>query len=118
MKASHWQTPIFAGWKRDLDLKDVRFSNSVLSVHVEQESNRSWILQFSSVQAWKVTAEECADNVLQNLPESGSLFIVDESPWIRQLGECSALQGSKHFVICCYDEVLEVLAREGVVSAA
>jgi hypothetical protein len=105
-----WQTDIVAPWKRALDLKDLRFANGTLLLDVEEEAGTPWTLQFAPVQSWRVTAEECAGSIVSGLPPDGSLFIVESSEWIRQLGSATPLQNSRHFVICCYDEVVEVLA--------
>jgi hypothetical protein len=110
MKVIHWKSEIAAPWKRALELKDFRMIDQGLHVEIEEESGRSWKLDFNPVQAWRVTSEECAGNLIAGLPVEGSLFLVRESEWRRQLGDAEPVQKSEHFVVCCYDEVIEVLA--------
>ena len=116
MQIIHWKTPVAADWKRALDLKDIRLSNNGLRVEVEEESGKSWVFEFGPLQAWKVTAEECAGNIVSQLPIAGSLFILEQSLWLDELGKSGALDRSKHFVVCCYDEILEVLAWDCMIT--
>lgn len=116
MKAIHWKTEIPVTWKRALDLKDVRPANGGLLIEVEEEHGTRWLLQFKAVQAWKVTTEECAGTIVSELPSEGAFFTIRQSDWLRQLGDAAPLQKSKHFVICCYDEIVEVLAWECLVT--
>lgn len=110
MQAINWKSEIAAPWKRALDLKEFRMTNGGLHLEIEEESGKSWSLDFKSVQAWKVTSEECAGNLMARLPANGSLFLIRDSEWLRELGDAEPAQKAKHFVICCYDEVVEVLA--------
>jgi hypothetical protein len=116
MHAILWESGIPATWKRALDLKDIRRVNGGLVVGVEEESGKYWFLEFKAVQAWKVTSEECAGNIISELPPEGALFMIQQSDWLRQLGDAAPLQKSKHFVICCYDEIVEVLAWDWSVN--
>ena len=115
MRVIPWETIVEASWTRDLELENPQFPNGVLQFEVATEEKR-WLLRFGSVQAWKVTAEEYAGLFLSMLPEEGALFIVEESPWPRELDAVEELQKSKHFVVCCYDEVIEVLAWDCVIA--
>ena len=110
MRPTHWETEIAAAWKRSLDLKDLRLVNGGLRLELEEESSKQWLLEFRPVQAWKMTAEECAGSIVSVLPVEGALFIMHQSDWLQQLGDARPLQKSQHFVICCYDQVVEVLA--------
>jgi hypothetical protein len=110
MQAIQWKTEISATWKRALDLRDIRLASGGLVLKIEEESGKRWLLEFKPVQAWKVTAEECAGNIVSRLPSEGALFTMQESDWLQQLGDARPLQKSRHFMICCYDEVIEVLA--------
>lgn len=116
MQPIHWKTELAATWKRALDLKDIRRANGGLVVEVEEESGKRWSLEFKAVQAWNVTSEECAGNIVSELPAEGALFTMQQSDWLRQLGDASPLQKSQHFVICCYDEIVEVLAWDCLVT--
>jgi hypothetical protein len=117
VRVNLWKTPISADWKRDLELRSINAGQGGLVVEVAQESSdRSWLLEFSPIQAWKVTAWECAGRILGALPDPGSLFVIEDSPWIEELGnDTGLLLRSTHYVVCCYDEVVEVLAWEAQV---
>ena len=110
MRAIPWTSEIIAPLKRTLDLKDFRARDGGLRIEIEEESGRSWSLHFNPVQAWRVTSEECAGSVFAELPAHGSMFLMLESDWLKYLGDSRPLLQSKHFVVCCYDEVIEVLA--------
>jgi len=110
MKVIPWKSEIAAPWKRALDLKDLRTIDGGLHIEIEEESGRSWNLDFKPVQAWRVTSEECAGNLIARLPAEGALFLVRESGWRKELGDAEPVQKSEHFIVCCYDEVIEVLA--------
>ena len=116
MKVIRWESGIVAPWKRALELKDLRMSGESLHVEVEEESGKSWSLDFKPVQAWKVTSEECAGKLLAELTLEGSLFLVHESEWRKELDGTGVVEKSKHFIVCCYDEVIEVLARDCVIA--
>lgn len=110
MQVIAWETSIAADWKRALDLRNLHFSNGCLRIEVEEESGKLWFLEFKSVQAYKVTTEECAGKIISKLPTKGGLFIIEQSLWLGELGSSHLMEKSKHFVICCYDEILEILA--------
>jgi len=110
MRVIAWKSEIAAPWKRALDLKDLRTTDGGLHLEIEEESGRSWNLDFKPVQAWRVTSEECAGNLIARLPAEGALFLVRESGWRKELGDVESVQKSEHFIVCCYDEVIEVLA--------
>jgi hypothetical protein len=118
MEPIHWKTEISVAGKRALELKRIGPANGGLVVEVEEESGKSWRLEFESVQAWKVTSEECAESIISVLPLEGAMFVIERSDWLRQLGDATPLQKSQHFLICCYDEVVEVLAWDCSVIAA
>lgn len=110
MQAIHWKSEITGPWKRALDLKELRMTNDGLHLEIEEESGKCWSLDFKPVQAWKVTTEECAGNLIARLPTEGSLFLIRDSEWLKELGDAEHAQKSEHFIICCYDEIVEVLA--------
>jgi hypothetical protein len=110
MKIIPWKLPLAASWTRSLELKELSFSQGRLVLLLEEEQGAGWQLAFSPVQAFRSTTEECAASILQKLPEDGGLFEVLESPWIEELGRAHFLADSHHYVVCCYDEVVEVVA--------
>jgi hypothetical protein len=116
MKIVAWNTPISAPWPRALDLKELKFEAAALLLNVEEEAGASWQIAFKSVQAFKTTTEECAGSLIGQLPEKGGLFEVLDSPWIKELGAASFLAKSHHYIVCCYDEVIEVIAWEAEAS--
>jgi hypothetical protein len=116
MRAIPWKTVITAPWKRALDLKDLRTSDGCLRIEIEEESGRSWNLEFKPIQAWRVTTEECAGNLVASLPEDGAMYLVRESEWPKQLGDLGAVRKSEHFIVCCYDQIIEVLAWDCTVT--
>lgn len=118
MHAIHWKTEISAAWKRALELKDIRLANDRLFVEVEEETGKRWMLDFGPTQAWKVTTEECAGTIVAALPAEGALFKIQSSKWLQQLGDAQPLHKSQHFVICCYDEIVEVLAWDCAITPA
>lgn len=118
MKTTPWTIDVTARWKRALDLKNLRASGGGLRIQIEEESGRSWSLDFKPVQAWRVTSEECAGNLIAMLPAEGALFLVQDSDWRKELGDSGSVQKSQHFIICCYDEVVEVLAWGCTVTPA
>ena len=79
-------------------------------MEVVDEEEESWEIHFENIQAFKSITEECF--YLDDLPSEEGLFEVINSPWIKELGlgEVSFLDKSKHYLICCYDESIEVVA--------
>jgi len=112
MKIIPWKLPLVASWTRALDLKEISFAESRLVLLLEEEQGASWRLTFKTVQAFRTTTEECAGPIFEKLPENGGLFEVHESPWIKELGEAHFLAKSHHYIVCCYDDVVEIVAWE------
>ncbi len=92
-------------------------ANGGLHLEIEEESGKLWWFDFKQVQAWKVTAEECSGSLMSKLPIVGALFLTRDSDWLKELGDAEPLKKSQHFVICCYDEVVEVLAWDCSVTS-
>jgi hypothetical protein len=110
MKIIPWKLPIFAPWSRALELKKLSFDNKFIVLVEEEESGKIWQLTFETVQAVKIITEECTDDIISILPEDNGLFEVLESPWIKELGYAHFLKKSHHFIICCYDDIIQVVA--------
>ncbi len=115
MKIVPWNIPIRASYTRANELEDLGYTGDGLRIVLtEEELGRKWELVFKSVQAFRLTTEECTLQVLSSIPEPGGFFEVIDSPWLHELdkGEIDFLGGSRHFVVSCYDEVIEVISAE------
>lgn len=115
VKIVPWDIPISASYSRANELEDLHYSGSGLRiVLVEEELGRKWELMFRSVQAFRLTSEECALQVLSSFPKPGGFFEVINSSWLQELGkdEIGFLEDSRHFIVSCYDEVIEVISAE------
>jgi hypothetical protein len=110
-----WSVPIRASWCRATELVSLHHEGTgmVLALIEEGTENR-WRLSFGTVQAARFTTEECAASLLGSLPSRGGFFEVKDSPWLKELGQGSIgfLEKAQHFIICCYDEVVEVVATD------
>jgi hypothetical protein len=114
-----WEVPVEAEWYRSNELQDLRFDRSGLTIKLaEEESGRTWTVRFETVQGFRMTTEECAGPLLASLPERGAFFEADDSQWLKDLGkgEIEFLRQSRHFVIGCYDEIIEVVAHDASIA--
>jgi len=121
MKISTWDVPIRSRWYRSTELKELRFDRGGVILRVlEEDTEREWTVHFKNVQAFRSTTEECAVAIIEQLPEGGGFFEVKDSPWLAELGrgEVSFLEQSKHYIVGCYDEIVEVVAWEALVEPA
>lgn len=121
MEMVRWDVPIKASWYRATELMEVRFDRTGLHlVIIEEESECEWSVHFKNVQAFRSTTEECVVNLIDQLPREGGFFIVENSPWVAELGRGRVifLEQSRHFVVACYDEVVEVVAWEAEIVPA
>lgn len=108
-----WETPIKAGSSRSTELKEFKFDRHALILKlIEEDTEKNWNLSFESFQALRITTEECSVKIISRLPDNGGFFKSSESPWLKNLGknEIHFLSDAYHFVICCYDEIIEVVA--------
>ena len=113
-----WETGITAGWYRANQLIGLAFSPLSLQV-VEEHTEQNWKLTFKVWQGFRMTTEECAWGVILSiLPDEGGFFEILESDWLRELGRDHHhfLKTSRHFVICSYDEIIEVAAWDCVIE--
>lgn len=69
------------------------------------------------MQLFRTITQECAGHIFKILPEGGALFEVIESPLIKELGDAEFLLKSRHYIVCCYEEVIEVAAWEAEVTS-
>lgn len=109
-----WLVPVKADSNRANDLKELASNRNALTlIFVEEETEDTWKLTFDSVQAFRTTTEECASEVLKNIPTDGGFYKAEESVWLKELGKgrIPFLENAEHFIICCYDEVVEVIAQ-------
>jgi len=111
-KVISWSVPIVAPSARSLELVDLRVGRGGLELNVREEEGRDWTLRFHPIQAIRLTTEECAGTVLGTFAEHGGFFQVANSSWIEALGGAKVrfLERSRHFIVSCYDEVVEVVA--------
>lgn len=110
-----WDTPIKADFFRSTDLKEVVFNERGLGcVLIEEETEENWMLSFDALQGLRITTEECSARLLEIFPDGGGFFKSYQSTWLSNLGKGDVpfLDDACHFVICCYDEILEVVASE------
>ncbi len=115
MEIIPWDISIQASYSRANELEDLNYSGNGLRIVLhEEELGRKWELMFRSVQAFRLVSEECALQVLSSFPKPGGFFEVINSPWLYELGkdEIGFLGNSRHFIISCYDEVIEVVSAE------
>jgi len=108
-----WDVPIKANSHRSTELKEFKFDRNTLVFQlIEEDTEKVWSLSFDSLQAFRTTTEECSAEILKQLPTNGGFFKAPESVLLDSLGKNNIhfLNNACHFVICCYDEVLEVIA--------
>lgn len=112
MKFVICDVPPAGSWKRDCELLD--FKLRPLSFQFLRDSDGSkWEVTFQSYIAFKVTSEEFTNHLLF-LPEEGSIYTIEDSDWLKYLKKIDTpiLIGCKHFILCFYDEIIEVIAKE------
>ena len=98
MKTIPWDIPISARNTRANELVDLSYTVDGLTIVLfEEEKGRRWELNFMSVQAFRLTTEECALQILSSLPSPGGFFEVIDSPWLHKLGKgrIDFLEGSQ-----------------------
>jgi len=120
MTVRTWDLPIRADWHRATELRSLTFGREGLSLRLlEEDTGKEWRLHFPEVHAFKCTTEESAASVLGSLPVTGAFYEILDSAWLPQLGlgkrEC--MSQSKHYVITCYDEVIEIVATHYTIEA-
>lgn len=108
-------TGISAAWKRDLELRRIVFSDGGVQIELEEELGNAWSIRFASVLACNVTSEECSGGLISRLPDEGAIFVDSGAAWIRENGGCHSRGEVSHYVICCYDEVIEVLSEDSII---
>jgi hypothetical protein len=119
-RVTKWAVPVKAAGHRDLELRDLRFQGNELVLKVVSEADAlEWTFEFLEVQAFRTTAEECMNPLVEKLPFDAACFEIENSPWIDALGRGTVrfLEDSHHFVVCCYDEIVEVVAWSCTVRA-
>ena len=112
-----WDTGIKARWYRSTELTGFTIDGSTCSMDlVEEKTAQNWRITFNPVQGVRWTAEECIwpAGVLEGAPEGDGFYEVFQSDWLRTLGKGSrtaySVQRARHFIVCCYDQVIEVAA--------
>jgi hypothetical protein len=110
-----WSTPIKADWVRANDfvsLSLIRGERFRLIIR-EESSRKQWLIEFDWIQAFRFLTEELSWPLKLRLQEDSfaGFFKVRDSEWMDELaeGKEGILQGAEHFIIFCYDEVIEVV---------
>ena len=120
-RAIKWDVPIVASWARASLLASVTYDDSGVRVLLyEEESEQRYSLHFKNVQGLCVTTEECPSRVAHLMPNDGGFFEIMNSEWIGNLGgeDVPFLNKSHHYVVRCYDEIIEVVAWECEIGKA
>ena len=120
MTVKTWDLPLKAEWDRATELRSLTFGREGLTLRMaEEDTEKEWRLHFSEIQAFKCTTEESASSVLGSLPTRGAFYEVLDSTWLRELGlgKLDYMARAKHYIICCYDEVVEVVATDHAIEA-
>lgn len=108
-----WEVPIKASWPRATELDNLRFSRAgLLLTLIEEDTKQKWTLEFGDVQAFRVTTEECSE--IFPLPADGGFFEEKNSLWLRNIGseQVPFLKDARHFIVFCYDDVIEVISGQ------
>lgn len=104
--------PPAGSWKRDCEL--VEFNFQPLGLQIAKESDYTkWNITFDGIIAFKITSEEFTIH-LQNVPTSGSFYIVENSAWLHDFSKIGVdvLKKCKHHVLFLYDELIEVISQK------
>lgn len=116
MKIIELNIPVSGTWHRDSELLAIGGKLPDLELVIKKDSDSSrWHVRFTDATAYKVTSEEFSTTgFLASLPLEGGFFEAIESPWMGELsqGGSDQLAGSHHFIYCCYDEVIEIIAKD------
>ena len=105
-----WDTPVKANGYRALELVELAFLSSGLRiVLLEEDEEAQWELAVPQYRAVCVTAEESAHEIYAQLLGYDAFWRAVDSPWLRTLGMGDRFERGTvgHYVVCCYDEVIE-----------
>lgn len=118
MTTRRWNVPVKADGLRSNELVAIRYDRNNIAMQIsEQDSgDTQWRFLFTTTQALRVTTWESAHEVLTSLPIDGGFFERTDSDLLRSLGPRHYMGAARHFVISCYDEVVEVVAHHVEVS--
>jgi hypothetical protein len=83
-------------------------------VIIEEHTLKKWAIHFKYVHAFRLAAEEVWPR--PDLPSDvhSGFYQVRNSEWIRELSGAHDLErlGAEHFIIGCYDEIIEVVGGQ------
>jgi len=116
---SDWDVPIKARSNRSNDLKEFKYNDNQLVITlIEEDTDAVWHVFFTEIQAFRSTSEECSNATMLQVPTKGGFFKSSDSDWLMELGKgkIQFLNNSLHFIICCYDEMIEVIADERTIN--
>ena len=109
------KSPASGTWHRDCELLSVKSGGGLELLVYKEGDNTKWRIMFSGIVAYKVTSEEFSVvGVLGELPNEGGFYEIFDSPWIAEYGDYrkDILKERHHYVYCCYDEIIEVIAKD------
>lgn len=107
--------PCAGTWKRDCELTSLEINTKLRLEFIKEEDQSKWKLEFDNLVAFKLTGEEFSGQLFTDLPQEGSFYIYENSPWLKSLKRFKKdelIEKCKHFVLFFYDEVIEVAAKE------
>lgn len=110
---ARWETPIRAEYPRSLELGSLTYDLRGVHVRVlEEHSQAWWTISFETVQGVRISTWESASHLTQRLPEGTAFLERTQSAWLDELGRgvVPYMDRSRHFVVSCYDQVIEVAA--------
>ena len=109
-------TPVKAPWCRSLELQSITYKTDSIALRVSEDCEdpgwKNWLIRFDNIQGLKVTTEESDFEISNKINEEGAFFEFKRSKWLYSLGldKVHYMAKSRHFVVRCYDEVVEVAA--------
>ena len=121
MEVHYWETPIEATWHNANHLEEANIGKDDITIRISDEkTGRIWSLQFERVKAFKILSDECAEWSTKLLPPDSGFFTITNSPWFSALGlgssDPDALDSVTHYVICCEEAIVEVLAHDSLIT--
>jgi hypothetical protein len=113
----HWDTGIKAKWYRANELIEISEEDPVLVHLVEEDTEQHFKIYFEDWRVVKTIPEETSwgGDFMPDIPEDGNqgFFKVTNSNLIKKLEKqhSVSLDGYKHYVICTYDDLIEIVAK-------
>jgi hypothetical protein len=104
--------PIIAENRRSLELQSLVYMRDGVTITLtEDPSGRRWGVRFEDVAVVSIRAWDLAGKTLEKLSGDGAIFqIRDDDEFYRMNGAWRFKMRYNHYIVSCYDDVLEVLA--------